>query len=409
MKDLGLKEIEFGGENPKTKKEEQMRKSKRLTRIVLMLAALMLLVPVSAFAVGTAANTTVNNTADMNYSVGGGATITISNTVGFTVDRKVNFAVTTLGSATTSPGLDDVVLSFFVNNAGNDTQGFILDIYSDGGDTLDMNDVRLYLDDGSVANAFDGTDTLYTAGSGNLAFDLAADVGNRVIIVANTPIGADDGNIANYSLIARATGAGTNTLVVNTAGANNAGLDTVIADGANGFSDSGGTVDVTYNNAYSSQATYTVSSAIVTFSKLFNSVVWDPVNYNNGNQKAIPGAIVQYELTIENDAGAAASAIIANIEDSLPASLVLTTYKDDLSTPSTPVSSSGNEFYVFCTLNAGTRACDVADTEYDSPDSNSGGVYLLNLLTSLPNEDIFLPGEIKPGDIIRIRYMAIIQ
>lgn len=388
-----------------------MRNNVKTISTVLILAVLALLVPAPVFAVGTAANTAVNNTADLKYSVGGGAPITITNTASFTVDRKVNFTVTNLVSSFAQPGVNDVVLSFFVNNAGNDAQSFMLDYWSDNADTLEMDDVRVYIDNGAIANALDGTDVAYTAGSGARAFNLSADAGIRVIIVANTPIAAIDGNAANYWLIANATDNGTNTLVVNTAGANTAGVDTVVADGANGYSDTVPTADVAYNNAYSDMGTYTVSSAIVDFSKLFNSVAWDPVNYNNGNQKAIPGAYVRYELTITNDALASASAIIANIEDSLPTSVTLVPYLDDFSTPATPVSTTGNEFIVTCSVPTDTRACETPPGTSHNPDSNVAGVYLLNLLTALPSEGAgpLAAGEVAPGDVITIMYMVLIQ
>ena len=395
--------------NNKRTRRKEMRNTRLTIRILMVLAA-MLLIPATAFAVGTTANTTVSNNAVLEFSVGGATQPTLTNSVDFLVDTKVNFTVTTLLSATTSPLLNNVVLSFFVNNAGNSTHGFMLETFQDAG-VFDMTDIRLYIDGGGVANAVDGGDTLYTPG--NAAFDLAADAGQRVLIVANTPGGLTDGWTDIIYLIANATQSGNTTLLVNTPGANAIlGLDTVLADGAGGVVP-GGAADVAFNNIYSSSGTYTVASAIVSFSKIVNSVVWDPINYNNGNQKAIPGAYVRYDVTIENDATATGSAVIANVVDSLPNTVALIPYYDDMSTPATPASSYGGaEILVDCV--GGDRACDagtVGHTDGGGAVTYTAGApsTLLIDLTGILTGGALNVGELAPGDSATIRYMVEIQ
>ena len=67
-----------------------------IRRAALVAAALSSLVAVQdAVAAGTVANTTISNTATVNYTVGGVAQTPItSNTSTFLVDRKVNLNVT---------------------------------------------------------------------------------------------------------------------------------------------------------------------------------------------------------------------------------------------------------------------------------------------------------------------------
>ncbi|VAW89418.1 hypothetical protein MNBD_GAMMA17-1303, partial [hydrothermal vent metagenome] len=65
---------------------------------------------------------------------------------------------------------------------------------------------------------------------------------------------------------------------------------------------------------HSSQDDYTIVTAALTISKA-SSVVSDPVN-GTTDPKRIPGAIIQYEITISNGAGAATATSIA-ITDSL--------------------------------------------------------------------------------------------
>ena len=77
-----------------------------LRRVALLAVAF---APLFAFqnaqAAGTVANTTISNTATVNYTVGGVAQTAInSNTSTFLVDRKVNLNVTAGTGTTTTPG-----------------------------------------------------------------------------------------------------------------------------------------------------------------------------------------------------------------------------------------------------------------------------------------------------------------
>ena len=76
-----------------------------------------------ALAAGTAAGSTITNTATLNYQVGGVAQTSINASNNITVDRKITLTVAEVGSATTTvvPGSSAQVTSFTVTNSSNDT------------------------------------------------------------------------------------------------------------------------------------------------------------------------------------------------------------------------------------------------------------------------------------------------
>jgi len=400
-----LVSIWVNGKVIKTKKEKAM-KSKRRSKMAMLITVLaLLLVPGVALAVGTSASNVVVNNAQLDFTVSGVGQPSIVNTTDFTVDRKVNFTVTTIASSGVSPGLVNATLIFDVANLANDDLGYMLSVYADPANAITMQNVEIYIDDGNGTWDGVGTETLYTPG--NFAFNVLENAAaQRVYIVADTPGTAVDGNVDNYYLIANATEPGTNTLITNTAGANGEDtLETVLADGIGGL-DGAGAADVNYNNIYSSMGTYTVSSAIISFSKVVGSVVWDPVNFNNGNQKAIPGAYVEYVVTVDNGAGASSSAVLTTITDTLPASLALIQYMDTNLNTATPSSTIANEVVVTnCVVPSEVRACETVPQGF----AGAGPNLSLNMATLLPAEGALGAGELAPGDTVEIRYMVQIQ
>jgi len=90
---------------------------------------------------------------------------------------------------------------------------------------------------------------------------------------------------------------------------NTAGVDTVLADGA-------GDEDVANAGDFSDTDTYVVGAPELTVNKA-SSVISDPVN-GTTNPKAIPGATIEYCITVANGAGAA-TATNVNVNDVLPA------------------------------------------------------------------------------------------
>nr|WP_067295360.1 DUF11 domain-containing protein [Marinobacterium profundum] len=265
-----------------------------------------------AYAVGVASGIPVNNTATIDYQVGGvQQTTETTNTATFVVDNKIDLTVVAAGDNAVAPGAVDQVLSYTLTNTGNTTQGYEIEAFPLGTNTVTMENVRIYLDvnkDGLL----DAGDTLYTLGT-NVA-DIPADGDIKLLIVADTPIGASDADIAQFDLQATTLDAGTTTVTVNDTGtADDPTLvQTVFADGA-------GTIDATTDGKFSAAASYIVASAELVVAKTVE-VISDPIN-GTTNPKAIPGAVVRYSITVENTTATEATDV--TVVDAIPAN---TTY-----------------------------------------------------------------------------------
>lgn len=270
-----------------------------------------------AFAAGTAAGTTITNTATINYSVGGVAQTAITASNAFTVDRQINLTVAEVGTTTTSvsPGQSAAVTAFTVTNTGNETQDFRLSVSQlsggtaphGGTDSFDVTSPTIYVDTNSNGTYDAGTDTAVT-----FLDELAADASRTVFIVANIPISATNGQIAAVALTAEAReGAGSGSegaALTQTSGADTTGKDTVFVDGA-------GSDDSARDARFSARDDYTVAAPVLTVSKI-SWVIDDPVN-GTTNPKRIPGATIGYCIIISNAAGGAAASGVS-ISDPIP-------------------------------------------------------------------------------------------
>jgi uncharacterized repeat protein (TIGR01451 family) len=296
--------------------------------VALVLATLAGLISLgSAHAAGTIAGTTVNNRATVSYSVGGTAQTPIessptgNSTAGvgagvstqFVVDRRVLFTVAEVsGNATTvSPGQNDRVTAFTVTNNTNAAEGFALSASNLSGtvlfgqtDNFDMNALRVFVDNPGAGG---------TAGVYDAAFDtvanistLAVDASATVFIVANTPLGTSNNQYANVRLRAQAAVAGTG----------GAGLELADTDGDDPtlqevlFGDTGNDGIETADDQYA------VQSAALTIQKT-SSVIRDP--FGTGNPLAVPGAVMEYVVTITNSGAVPATSV--QIQDTLDGNL----------------------------------------------------------------------------------------
>ncbi len=270
-----------------------------------------------AFATGTTAGTAINNTATVNYQVGGVSQTAINASNSFTVDRKIDLVVAEVGNATTSvaPGSTAQVTTFTVRNTSNAPLDLGLAVTQQTGgtathggtDTFDVTVPGTFVDTNGNGTYDVGTDLAAT-----FLDELAADTQRTVFIVANIPLGRVNGDVADVMLTAQAFEAGTTgtqgALVTQTAGANTAGVDTVFADIA-------GVVDAASDGKHSDDDDYTVSAPVLTVAKQ-SRVISDPVN-GTTNPKFIPGALVEYCIVVSN-AATGAPANTVNIGDPLP-------------------------------------------------------------------------------------------
>jgi uncharacterized repeat protein (TIGR01451 family) len=319
----------------------------------------------TAFAVGTDAGVTVSNRATVNYTVGTVAQAPIESSptgnsnpgvgnganTNFVVDRRVDLTVTETGGggATVNPGQTNVVATFTVTNTSNASEGYQLAAANLAGgavfgntDNTDVTNLRVFVDNPGAGG---------TAGVYDAAFDTAtfvntlAEDGNVVVfIVADVPLTVIAGQFANVRLTARAAVAGTNaaTLEAETAGPDTAGVDVVLADAGR-------------DGLQTADDQYAVLSAALTITKT-SAIISDPFNGTGADRKAIPGAVIEYVVSIANTGSAPATSV--RLSDTLDATLSFTAGQ-----------YNGGAADVQITVGASTTYC-VAES---GADSNSDG------------------------------------
>ncbi len=229
-----------------------------------------------AIAAGTAAGTTISNTATATYNDPSGAPQTVnSNQVDLRVDELLDVTVVSAdsGDIVTIPGSTGQILSYTVTNTGNGSEAFRLTPNGTlGGDQFDPTTTSVVLDSNGN-NTYDaGLDTVYTAGSNDPT--LAPDGAIKIFVLSTIPAGTTDGDRGQVNLSAAAV-TGTGAPGTSFAGLGQGGGAAVVGTtGADGVDD----------------GFYVVQSATVTFTK--SQSVVDPF----GGAKALPGSIVTYTL-----------------------------------------------------------------------------------------------------------------
>jgi uncharacterized repeat protein (TIGR01451 family) len=165
-----------------------------------------------------------------------------------------------------------------------------------------VNALRVFVDHPTL-----GTVGAYDASDTDVNIDtLNADTSQLVFIVADVPLTATNGQFANVRLTARVAQPGTGgaTLVVESAGADTAGVDIVFGDTGRDATES-------------ADDQYAVQSAALSITKT-STIVSDPLN-GTTNPKAIPGAVIEYLVTVANTGSLAAGGV--NLSDTLDGNL----------------------------------------------------------------------------------------
>ena len=291
-----------------------------------------------ALAEGTDAGTTIENTVTVSYQVGGVTQTDQEATDEFVVDRKIDLTVAEVGGTQTvvSPGSTQQVTTFQVTNLSNDTADFGLTVDQQAGgagafggtDNFDTTNTLIYVDTDGDGDWTDEVAVTYID-------ELAPDETRTVFVVSDVPIDQVTGDVATVILTATAYAGGAlgsqgallTTSATNTVDA----VDTVLADGA-------GETDAQYDGAFSAADDYVVSAAALTVTKI-SSVIEDPVS-GTTNPKAIPGAIIQYCISVTNAAGSA-TATGVNVTDDVPVGLTYTDANFPVSTNSTSCDVAG--------------------------------------------------------------------
>ncbi len=258
--------------------------------------------PESAHATGTAAGTTISNTATATYNdPGGNPRTTPSNRVDILVDELLDVTVTSAdpGDITTTPGSTNQILTFNVTNNGNGSEAFRLTPNGTvGGDQFDPATTSVVLDTNGNGVYDAGVDTVYVAGSNDPV--LLPDASIKVFVLATTPAGAADldRGIANLTAAAvTGTGAPGTSFAGQGQGGGAAVVGTTGADSV-------------------AAGAYVVQNASVAFTK--TAAVADPF----GGTEPVPGSIITYTLT----ATVSGSGSLSNlaISDAIPGN---TTYQ----------------------------------------------------------------------------------
>jgi len=391
------------------------------------LAALGLAMALSAglaHAGGTPSGTTINNTATLNFTVGGVAQPSIGSSAtgnssgagtptAFVVDKKVNLTVTTQDATfvTVAPGATAQVTTFTVTNNGNDTQDFALSSAQrangtplfGGTDNFDATGCAQYVESGGTAGYQAAQDTA------TYIDELAADASKTVYVVCSIPSTQVNGDVAVVTLTATARAGGTpgslGAALVQTVGANTAGVDTVFADAA-------GSDDAAGDASYSARDAYKVVSSVLTVTKTA-TLICDPTDATT-NPKNIPGAIVRYSITISN-AGGGASALLTTMSDILQVANL--SFDPNLvtgaggtagcsSASGTPMSAAGKGFQL--ALTGTTRPGSYPKYFTTAADADgadlSGGTVTVNYATAMPVEGSYAAGELKPGETVTVIY-----
>ena len=278
-----------------------------------------------ASAAGTAAGTTVSNQATVSYQVSGVSQTPVnSNTYQFVVDRKINLTVATDNGAAVAvvPGTSGNVLAFTVQNTGNGTQDFAPSALArtggtgafGGTDNVNAAGTAVFVESGATVGYQVGEDTAIYKD------ELAADGTAKIYIVGDFSSGAyADSNIASYHLLVAARVGGTAATLggalTETSGADTPGtVDIVFADGQGSATSN----DAARDANFSDDSDYEITAGNLSVTKT-SAVISDPTN-STTNPKAIPGAIIEYTITIAN--GASASAVTnVSFTDSLNAEI----------------------------------------------------------------------------------------
>ena len=391
-------------------------------------AAMFGLAASQAMAAGTAAGTTVSNTASLTYSVGGVSQPAILSSASFLVDNKVNMTVARINATAVSvvPGQLAAFSTFTVTNNGNATQDFALagaDMTTGtanpfGGALLDS----FIAGTGGVCTISNigiatGAMGIYTVGDQHINA-LTADSSATVTVSCSIPAAQANGTLAVVSLTATArindgTNAAGGALVSTFGTPDIPGTVQVV------FADIAGPAvgDVANNAAHSALNAYLVQTGVLTLSKTV-SVVCDPAR-GTTTPKNIPGAAVQYAITITNAGSAAAT--LTTVTDTLSSVI---THDINLinGVGGAPVCVAGAGGQVNLAPGVGFGAVKgTGATTYSPPglaaNAVTAGVTILgqditivfNLLSTVGGGLLLPAGSLPAGDFVTVYYNAFVQ
>ncbi|MEE9309552.1 MAG: hypothetical protein V3U64_00885 [Cocleimonas sp.] len=280
------------------------------SRATLWLASLCLLSGVlfnTAHAQGVSAGTDISNIVVVNYTINGitqqpiessptgNAASGIGNGQGtaFTVDRKVDLSVNTLGDASVALGVSQAELLFSLINDGNDSQEFSLSPSS----TLNTDDFNTANCTTTVMSVSPGAPlagvVIPTSGNIKLKADQQAGISVKCDIPLNnggSPIIIGQASLLSLTANAIKNSDGSPTIQTITTDIAMA-VDTIFADGM-------GTDDSDRDAAHSSRARYIASNSTNPPPTLAINKSIVNVKDTNGGNSAVAGSEVTYKIKV---------------------------------------------------------------------------------------------------------------
>jgi len=305
-----------------------MNKTKIISKALLGATALTVFSAGTAHAQLTPAGTNVQNTFTLDYRVSGVDQPQIDTTATpteFTVDRLIDLTVTSNGDTTVAPGAVDQELVFSLTNDGNDTQAFSLAIVEETTDDFDTNDpvsatpvIVYYIDDGDglyepgVGAGLDGAPITYDPLNPPV---LDPDDQIWVVVTQDVDSGEVDATQADISLVADTLDSTSPFAPVVGDGDGNSltgAAENVLADGSSTGN------EVANAGDDSATGSYVVAAADVAASKAVTVHTEDGTNCTTipgvpvAGGYSVPGACVEYVITVDNTGSQDATDIIIN-------------------------------------------------------------------------------------------------
>lgn len=285
-----------------------------------------------ALAAGTEAGTDIRNEVTVGYEVGGVTQTPLLDSVTFKVDRRVDFTLTPVSTPdleAVTPGQNDAWVDFTLTNTSNSDLDFLLNavntavgdaVDASGSDDADMSNIEW-----AVVTTADPTPT---QGGAQFVDSLPADESVRIRVWADAGAGLTIDQIAGIDLTAtaRVAGSGATGVLAYGVADDPTSVENVDPNAADG-------VRISVDGFIVQDANISVSKS--------NIIV--------GGGPAIPGAVVEYTITIENSGTAPATNVA--ITDNLMSELTLV-----------PNGASGSDFYI---VNNGTPSGCTAAADAD--------------------------------------------
>lgn len=304
-----------------------MKMRKAIGGLSLLVGAVLLLGSGGAYAAGTAAGTKVTNSVSLDFQVHGTAQTQQTASVDFKVDDKLVISVANQDSGdittNTEPGSQKAVSAFQVTNDGNAQQDVILSAVNMPTGTTDPKNTSASSDLLVTTSGVYSDSTCQTPIS--TISNMAVGAQQIVYICSSIPKSATNNQIAVVGLLAKVGAAGSGTAYASddkSLNKNTTGTNGNITKELNIFAEAASAHPATGDSgaddgASSDLGAYKVQAASLAITKSV-AVTKDPTN--DSNPHAIPGATLEYTVTIDNAPGAQ-SATSLDVKDTIPSNL----------------------------------------------------------------------------------------